>query len=121
MLHLGRTRSSVRVVHDQVGAPTYAPDLARLIAEMIVTDRYGVYHAANEGECSFAELAAAVMREARLPCQVLPIPSSEYPTAARRPLNSRLSLRALDENGFARLPAWEDALGRYLQEFPDIS
>ena len=121
MLRLGRERDSVRVVDDQVGAPTYAPDLARLIADMIGTDCYGVYHAANGGECTFAGLAAAVMREAGLPCRVIPISTAEYPTAARRPLNSRLSMRSLDENGFARLPAWEDALIRFLQECPDIS
>lgn len=116
MLRLGRERESVRVVCDQVGAPTYAVDLARLMADMIVTDRYGVYHASGGGCCSFAELAAAIMKAAGLPCQVVPVPTSEYPTAARRPLNSRLSLRSLDENGFARLPDWEDGLARFLRE-----
>lgn len=116
MLRLGQERDSVRVVDDQRGAPTYAVDLARLIADMIVTDRYGVYHACGGGCCSFAEFAAAIMRAAGLPCRVAPIPTAEYPTAARRPLNSRLSLRSLDENGFARLPDWEDGLARFLRE-----
>lgn len=115
MLHLGREKASVRVVRNQIGAPAYAPDLARLIADMIVTERYGIYHAANGGECSFATLAEAIMRLADLPCTVIPIPSAEYPTVAMRPFNSRLSMRSLDENGFARLPAWEDALRRFLQ------
>lgn len=116
MLRLGKERSILRVVDDQIGAPTYTRDLAELIARMIVTDRYGVYHASNEGCCSFAEFAAAILSSAGLSCHVQPIPSAEYPSAARRPLNSRLSKRSLDEAGFPRLPIWEDALARFLAE-----
>lgn len=116
MRRLGREKHQVSVVCDQVGAPTYAPDLAELIANMIVTDRYGVYHAANEGGCSFAELAQMTMRADGSRCRIQPITTAEYPTAARRPMNSRLSMRSLDENGFRRLPTWEDALHRYLDE-----
>lgn len=116
MIRLGREKKQVSVVQDQIGAPTYSADLARLLADMIVTDRYGVYHAANEGCCSFAKLADAAMRATGSRCHVQPIPSSEYPCAARRPLNSRLSMRSLDEAGFARLPIWEDALTRYIDE-----
>lgn len=113
---LGREREEISVVMDQVGAPTYTVDLARLIAAMIVTDRYGVYHAANEGSCSFAEFAQVILRADGSRCRVRPIPTAEYRSAARRPLNSRLSRRSLDENGFARLPPWQDALRRYLAE-----
>lgn len=116
MLRLGREKAQVSVVCDQVGAPTYAADLAVLIADMIVTDRYGVYHASNEGSCSFAELAQTVMRADGSRCRVQPITTAEYGAAARRPLNGRLSMRSLDENGFRRLPTWENALHRYLNE-----
>lgn len=116
MLRLGREKAQVSVVCDQVGAPTYAADLAVLIADMIVTDRYGVYHASNEGSCSFAELAQTVMRADGSRCRVQPITTAEYGAEARRPLNGRLSMRSLDENGFRRLPTWENALHRYLNE-----
>lgn len=111
---LGQEKTEIRVVDDQIGSPTYAPDLARLIARMIVTDRYGTYHAANEGFCSFAEFARVILRADRSRCRVLPVTTAEYGSAARRPLNSRLSRRSLDDNGFPRLPAWEDALHRFL-------
>jgi dTDP-4-dehydrorhamnose reductase len=115
MLRLGAEKESVNVVNDQIGSPTYTDDLARLLCDMIETDRYGVYHATNEGFCSWAEFASAIMEKAGLPCRVNPIPTSEYPSAARRPLNSRLSKRSLDEAGFTRLPRWEDALDRFLK------
>lgn len=115
MLRLAESREEVSVVADQVGSPTYAADLAPLLCDMIETERYGVYHAANEGFCSWAEFAAAIFRTAGKATRVRPIPTAEYPTAAVRPLNSRLSCRSLDEAGFARLPPWEDALERYLK------
>lgn len=111
---LGQEKTEIRVVDDQIGSPTYTPDLARLIARMIVTDRYGTYHAANEGFCSFAEFARVILRADRSRCRILPVTTAEYGSIARRPLNSRLSRRALDENGFPRLPSWEDALHRFL-------
>ena len=116
MLRLGRENSTVRVVNDQIGSPTYSDDLAALICEMIGTKRYGVYHATNEGFCSWAEFAEAIMKEAGLHCKVIPVPTTEYPTQARRPHNSRLSKASLDKEGFARLPQWQDALTRYLRE-----
>ncbi|MBQ8554474.1 MAG: dTDP-4-dehydrorhamnose reductase [Clostridia bacterium] len=116
MLCLGSERPRVNVVCDQFGAPTYAPDLAQLICQIIESSRYGVYHGTNEGCCSFAEFANAIMQQGGRRCQVTPIPSSAYPCAARRPLNSRLSKRSLDLAGFRRLPPWEDALARYLTE-----
>ena len=111
---LGKEKSSISVVDDQIGSPTYSVDLARLIAQMIVTDRYGTYHGTNEGFCSFADFARMILRAEGSRCRVNPIPSSQYPSAARRPLNSRLSKRSLDEGGFSRLPIWEDALRRYI-------
>ncbi len=113
---LSQENSALRVVADQVGAPTYAPDLARLIAQMVVTERYGVYHATNEGECSFAGFAAAILRATGSKCHVTPISTEEYGAPARRPKNSRLSKASLPAAGFTRLPPWEDALMRYLGE-----
>ena len=119
MLRLGREKDEIRVVSDQVGSPTYSRDLAVLLADMIVTDRYGVYHASNEGFCSWYEFACAIMEKAGLPAKVVPVPSSEYPTRAKRPMNSRMSKDKLTANGFCRLPPWEDALARYLSELKE--
>jgi len=116
MLRLSESREEVAVVADQIGSPTYAADLAGLLCDMVETERSGTYHAANEGFCSWADFAAAIFRMAGRDTRVRPISTAEYPTAAQRPLNSRLSRRALDEAGFARLPHWEDALARYLKE-----
>ena len=116
MLRLGADHSEVSVVGDQIGSPTYTVDLARLLCDMVQTNRYGIYHATNEGYCSWASFAAEIMRQAGLRCTVRAIPTSEYPTLARRPANSRLSKVSLDQAGIARLPQWEDALSRYLAE-----
>ena len=116
MLRLGAERNEVRVVADQVGSPTYTRDLARLLCDMIQTNKFGVYHATNEGYCSWAEFAAEIMQQAERRCRVVPITTAEYPTAARRPANSRLSKASLDAAGFSRLPSWQDALARFLQE-----
>ena len=116
MLRLAETKTDLNVVCDQIGSPTYTYDLSKLIADMIVTDRYGIYHATNEGICSWAEFAAEIMKQGEKATVIHPIPSSEYPTKAVRPLNSRMSKDKLEENGFARLPDWKDALTRYLAE-----
>ena len=116
MLRLGSERKELNVVDDQIGSPTYTADLAVLLCSMIRTDKYGAYHATNEGYCSWAEFAQAIMDEAGLKCVVHPIPTSAYPTAAKRPLNSRMSKRSLDLAGFQRLPSWRDALHRYVEE-----
>ena len=116
MLRLSETKTDLNVVADQIGSPTYTYDLAKLLCEMIVTERYGTYHATNEGTCSWAEFAAEIMRQANKDTQIHPIPSSEYPTRAIRPLNSRMSKDKLVENGFSRLPDWKDALTRFLAE-----
>jgi dTDP-4-dehydrorhamnose reductase len=116
MGRLGRERDSLNVVCDQVGSPTYTGDLADLLCAMLPTEKYGVYHATNEGFCSWAEFAGEIMEDCGLRCRVNPIPSEEYPTPAKRPLNSRLSKDSLDRNGFERLPHWRDGLRRYLEE-----
>lgn len=116
MLRLSETKTDLNVVCDQIGSPTYTKDLASLICDMIVTDRYGTYHATNEGICSWAEFAAEIMKMAGRTTVIHPIPSSQYPTKAHRPLNSRMSKDKLDEAGFRRLPHWRDALSEYLTE-----
>lgn len=116
MLRLGETKTDLNVVCDQIGSPTYTYDLSRLLCDMIVTEKYGTYHATNEGVCSWAEFAAEIMKQGGKATVIHPIPSSEYPTRASRPLNSRMSKDKLEENGFARLPHWKDALTRYLCE-----
>ena len=116
MLRLGSERPEVRVVNDQFGSPTYTPDLSKLLCEMIQTNKFGVYHATNEGFCSWADFAAEIMRQAGLRCRVVPVPSSQYLTPAKRPANSRLSKASLDAAGFSRLPPWQDALARFLEE-----
>ena len=116
MLRLGAEKPEIRVVCDQIGSPTYTPDLARIICDLIPTDCYGIYHVRNEGYISWAQFAEMIMRKAGLACRVIPVPSSEYPTPARRPLNSRLSARTLTEAGFGPMPTVEDALDRYLAE-----
>ena len=116
MLRLGRERQEVRVVDDQVGSPSYTKDIAAVLCDIAVSEKYGVYHLTNEGVCSWAEFTQEIFRQAGIGAKVIPIPSSEYPTPAKRPLNSRLSKRCLDEAGFARLPQWQDALARFLKE-----
>lgn len=114
ILRLSEIHDTLRVVNDQIGAPTYSRDLAALLAEMIFTERYGVYHAANTGLCSWAELAETVLSFCGKATTVTPVASEDYPSKARRPKNSRFSFRSLDEAGFSRLPPWEDAVKRYL-------
>ena len=116
MLKLAETHDEVSVVDDQVGSLTYTRDLAMLLADMIETNRYGIYHATNEGFASWAEVAAEVFRQAGAHTRVIPVPSIAYPTRAQRPRNSRLAKDSLDRAGFARLPSWKDAIGRYLIE-----
>ena len=116
MLKLGETKKSLRVVNDQIGSPTYTVDLAKLLADMAASEKYGIYHATNEGFCSWAEFAKEIFEQAGLDVEVEGIPTIEYPTPARRPFNSRLSKKSLDEAGFNRLPTWQDALKRYLVE-----
>ena len=113
MLRLGKERGAVSVVDDQVGSPTYTYDLARLLVDMIQTDKYGRYHATNEGLCSWYEFAKEIFRQAGMDVPVTPVSSDAFPAKATRPSNSRLNKDKLSENGFERLPAWQDALGRF--------
>ena len=105
---------SLNVVSDQIGSPTYTPDLAVLLCDMVLSGKYGEYHATNEGYCSWAEFAAEIMRQSGSTCEINPIPSELYPTKAVRPKNSRLSKSSLDKAGFNRLPQWQDALKRFI-------
>ena len=116
MLRLAETKSELNVVCDQIGSPTYTADLAPLLCDMVVSEKYGVYHATNEGICSWAEFAEEIFRLAGKDVKVNPVPTSEYPTRAVRPLNSRMSKAKLEEMGFSRLPDWHNALVRYLRE-----
>lgn len=116
MLRLAETHDTLRVVNDQFGSPTYTHDLARLLVDMILTDKYGVYHATNEGDCSWYEFACAIFKEADLSVNVIPVTTEEYGARAKRPANSRMNKDKLTQMGFERLPAWQDALRRYLQE-----
>ncbi|MDD4564569.1 MAG: dTDP-4-dehydrorhamnose reductase [Eubacteriales bacterium] len=115
MLKLTEARNEISVVSDQIGSPTYTADLAPLLCDMVVTDKYGTYHATNEGICSWAELAEEVFKTANRHTKVNHITTEEYPTKAIRPKNSRLSKKSLDEAGFKRLPEWKNAINRYLE------
>ncbi|UPM54755.1 dTDP-4-dehydrorhamnose reductase [Gottfriedia acidiceleris] len=114
MLRLSETRDELNIVGDQIGSPTYTVDLARLIVDLIKSDKYGIYHATNEGYTSWAEFAKEIFKQTDSKTLVKPIASEDYPTRAARPKNSRLSKQKLVENGFQPLPSWQDALTRYI-------
>ena len=116
MLRLGKERGAVCVVDDQIGSPTYTYDLSKLVVDMIQTDKYGIYHATNEGLCSWYEFACEIFKQAGMSVEVTPVDSNAFPAKAKRPNNSRMSKAMLDKNGFGRLPTWQDALSRYLKE-----
>ena len=116
MLSVGRTHDTVRVVSDQIGTPTYTLDLARLLVDMIETEKYGYYHATNEGGyISWYDFCCEIYRQAGMKTKVVPVTTAEYGLSkAARPFNSRLDRRKLAEAGFQPLPEWKDALSRYL-------
>lgn len=116
MLRLAETHDRLTVVDDQIGGPSYTRDLAVLACDMIQSDRFGTYHAANTGYCSWYEFAKAIFAEAGKKIEVLPVSSDEYPSKAKRPHNSRLDTSKLTENGFKQLPSWQDALHRFMTE-----
>ncbi|MBP3330032.1 MAG: dTDP-4-dehydrorhamnose reductase [Clostridia bacterium] len=116
MRRLAETRDELNVVADQIGSPTYTRDLAKLLVEMIKTEKYGIYHATNEGFMSWAEFAESIMKKSGFSTKINYIPTSEYPVKAKRPLNSRLSKKCLTDNGFSLLPSQDDALERYIKE-----
>lgn len=118
MLNVGKTHDTVRVVNDQIGTPTYTYDLARLLVDMIESDKYGYYHATNEGGyISWYDFTCEIFRQAAYSTKVIPVTTEEYGLSkAARPFNSRLDKHKLVENGFQPLPSWQDALSRYLVE-----
>lgn len=116
MLNLGKTHDTLTVVSDQIGSPTYTYDLAVLLVQMIQSDKYGIYHATNEGLCSWYEFAVEIFKQAGMNVNVIPVSSEEYKSKAKRPHNSRMSKDKLEANGFKRLPSWQNALERYLKE-----
>ena len=118
MLNVGKTHDTVRVVNDQIGTPTYTYDLARLLVDMNETEKYGYYHATNEGGyISWYDFTKEIYRQAGYKTAVLPVSTEEYGLSkAARPFNSRLDKSKLVEAGFTPLPTWQDALSRYLKE-----
>ena len=118
MLNVGKTHDTVRVVKDQIGTPTYTYDLARLLIDMVETDKYGYYHATNEGGyISWYDFTCEIYRQAGYDTKVIPVTTEEYGMSkAARPFNSRLDKSKLVKNGFTPLPTWQDALSRYLKE-----
>lgn len=118
MLNVGKNHDTVRVVCDQIGTPTYTYDLARLLVDMIETEKYGYYHVTNEGGyISWYDFACEIFRQAGKSTKVIPVTTEEYgQSKAARPFNSRLDKSKLVENGFTPLPDWQDALSRYLKE-----
>lgn len=119
MLRLGRENGEVKVVDDQIGSPTYTDDLSVLLVDMAESEKYGAYHATNEGICSWYEFAVRIFRTAGMDVTVTPVDSSSFPTKAKRPGNSRMSKEKLVKNGFNKLPSWQDALLRYLKAITD--
>lgn len=121
VLKLGKTNKSLTFINDQFGSPTYTFDLARLLVDMIESDKYGKYHATNEGICTWYDFTCEILKQAGLTdVKVAPVSTEEYPTAAKRPHNSRMNQDKLTKNGFERLPAWQDALVRYLETIGEI-
>ena len=113
-------KTELNIVSDQIGSPTYTYDLSKLLCDMIETDKYGIYHATNEGFCSWAEFAEYIFKTAKKNVKVNPITTEEYAklvtNQASRPLNSRMSKESLDKAGFTRLPTWQNAVERYIEE-----
>lgn len=118
MVNVGKTHDEVRVVSDQIGTPTYTFDLARLLVDMAETEKYGYYHATNEGGyISWYDFTVEIYRQAGMSTKVTPVTTAEYGLSkAARPFNSRLDKSKLVQNGFKPLPTWQDALSRYLKE-----
>ncbi len=120
MIKLSDKNKEVNVVDDQIGSPTYTVDLSKLLVEMAHTDKYGTYNATNTGYCTWADFAEEIFKETGFDVKVNHVTTEEYlklvPQQAKRPLNSRLSKKSLDDAGFKRLPDWKDALKRYLEE-----
>lgn len=119
MLRLGKERDEISVVADQIGSPTYTPDLAKLLVEMIKTDKYGVYHATNEGYCSWYEFACEIFKQVGIDVKVNPVKTEDYPTKAKRPMNSRLSKKQTWSVFSFELQNWNSALRGFLNHGED--
>lgn len=115
MRRLGSERDELNIINDQVGSPTYTADLAPLLVDMMETDKYGIYHVTNEETCSWYEFANEIFKQSRIEVKTNPITTDQYPTAAKRPMNSRMSKAKLKANGFNLLPTWQQALAHYLK------
>ncbi|MBT2657267.1 dTDP-4-dehydrorhamnose reductase [Bacillus sp. ISL-18] len=116
MLRLAEERDELGVVHDQVGSPTYTVDLARFMIDLVESDQYGVYHATNEGVCSWYEFAVEIFNQAGVNVKVNPLTSEQFPRPAARPKYSVLSKKKITDQGFIPLPNWKEALSAYLRE-----
>ena len=120
MLRLSKANNQLSIVNDQIGSPTYTKDLSRLLVDMLETSKYGLYHATNEGYCSWYEFANTIFKLANINIDIKAINSNEYASRAKRPMNSKLSKHKLIEYGFKPLPHWEDALKDYLIRRGDL-
>ena len=120
MLRLSKANNQLSIVNDQIGSPTYTKDLSRLLVDMLETSKYGLYHATNEGYCSWYEFANTIFKLANINIDIKAINSNEYASRAKRPMNSKLSKDKLIEYGFKPLPHWEDALKDYLIRRGDL-
>lgn len=116
MQRLGNEHDELNIIHDQVGSPTYTAHLAPLLVDMIETDQYGIYHATNEGYCSWYEFADEIFKQSQLDVMLHPITTDQYKTKAKRPLNSKMSKQKLSDYGFHRLPTWQEALKNYINQ-----
>ena len=116
MQRLGNEQDQLNIIHDQVGSPTYTAHLAPLLVDMIETDQYGIYHATNEGYCSWYEFADEIFKQSQLDVMLHPITTDQYKTKAKRPLNSKMSKQKLSDYGFHRLPTWQEALKNYINQ-----
>lgn len=115
MLRLSENQKEINVVNDQTGSPTYTYDLAVLLSDMVETEKYGRYHATNEGLCTWYEFAKEIFEQAGVDVKLNPVSSDEFPAKAKRPHNSRMDKSKLVKNGFSLLPPWQDALKRYIE------
>jgi len=116
MMRLANEKTELSVVNDQVGSPTFSKDLAKLLVSMMITNKYGIYHATNEGYCNWAEYAKEIFKIISEDITVNEISSEEYNSRAKRPRNSKLSKQSLVDNGFELLPDWKNAVNRYILE-----
>lgn len=119
MISLSKSKDSLNVVGDQIGSPTYTKDVAKLICDMIKTEKFGTYHACNTGYCSWAEFAGEIFRLTGANTVVNPISSDQWPSKVNRPKNSRMDTSSLTVNGFNQLPTWQDALKRFIEEYSE--